>query len=40
MEKLCVELNLEHLRLVKMELRKCQVEKIEEVVRNQPWHLV
>ena len=30
-----VELNLKHPRSVKMELRKCQVEKLEEEVRNQ-----
>ena len=29
-EELGVELNLEHLRIVKTELRKCQVERLEE----------
>ena len=38
MEELGVELNLKHPRLVKMELRKCQVEKLDEEVRNQRWH--
>ena len=33
-EELGVELNLEHLRIVKTELRKCQVERLEED-RNQ-----
>ena len=36
-EKLGIELNLEHLRTVKTELRKCQVERLEEEVGNQRW---
>lgn len=39
-EELGVELNLKHPRSVKRELRKCQVEKLEEGVRNQRWHEV
>ena len=34
-EELCIELNIKHFRTVKTELRNCQVEKLEEEVRNQ-----
>ena len=36
-EELGIELNLEHLRTVKTELRKCQIERLEEEVGNQRW---
>ena len=36
-EELGIELNLEHPQTVKTELRKCQVERLEEEVRNQRW---
>ena len=34
-EGLGIELNIEHFRTVKTELRNCQVERLEEEVRNQ-----
>ena len=36
-EELGLELDLEHPRSVKTEVRKCQDEKVEEEVRNQRW---
>ena len=36
-EELDLELDLEHPRSVKTEVRKCQDEKVEEEVRNQQW---
>ena len=36
-EELGIELNLEHSRTVKTELRKCQIERLEEEVGNQRW---
>ena len=36
-EELGVELNLEHPRTVKTELRKCQIERLEEEAGNQRW---
>ena len=39
-EELGVELNLEHPRSIKRNLRKCQVEELEKEVRNQRWHEV
>ena len=36
-EELSIELNLGHSRTVKTELRKCQVERVEEEVANQRW---
>ena len=36
-EELGIELNLEHPRTVKTELRKCQIERLEEEVGNQQW---
>lgn len=35
--ELGIELNIEHFRTVKTELRNCQVERLEEEVRNQRW---
>ena len=39
-EELGVELNLEHPRSIKRNLRTCQVEELEKEVRNQRWHEV
>jgi len=36
-EELGLDLDLEHSGSVKTEVRKCQVEKLEEEVRNQQW---
>ena len=36
-EELGIELNFEHPRTVKTELRNCQVENVEEEVRSQRW---
>ena len=36
-KELGIELNLEHPRTVKTELRKCQTERLEEEVGNQRW---
>ena len=36
-EELGIEPNLEHPRTVKAELRKCQIERLEEEVGNQRW---
>ena len=36
-KELSIELNIEPFRTVKTELRNCQVERLEEEVRNQRW---
>ena len=36
-EEFWLELDLEHVQKIKMEVRKCQIEKLEDEIRNQRW---